>query len=92
MKTLLSTLSVLVVVLSTSSAMASSGACFYDADGKLKGRDSCRADKVVTPCAKDNAKAMCTVGNKGACQKAGGDYSKFIVVDRSESFNCPKRF
>jgi len=71
--------------------MAKNGACFYSADGKLQGRDGCRMERVIGPCAKDNANAICTAGTKGACKKSG-DYAKFIVVDRSKGFNCPKKF
>jgi len=91
MKKIIGSLSVLAVVMFASTAMAKPGACFYNASGALKGRDSCRADKVITPCSKNNPSAMCKVGKRGSCQKTG-DYTKFIIVDRSNGFNCPKKY
>jgi hypothetical protein len=46
---------------------------------------------VLRPCSEGNKGAKCTIGTRGEC-KGKGDYKKYIVIDRTNGFNCPTRF
>ena len=90
MKSIIAGLLATAILLPTA-AEARPGVCWYKADGSSAGRDGCRAGKVLTPCSAGNPNAKCVIGTRGQC-KGNGDYKKYVVVDRSGGFNCPKKY
>jgi hypothetical protein len=70
-------------------AQQKTAACWYDANGKSRGMDSCLIGSELRPCANPNA--ICTEDTRGVC-RGSGDYSNYAVLKVAEGYQCASTF
>lgn len=86
MSTVFRSLAVAIAALLMGAAVAPQAqaqmACWYDAQGTLRGCDSCRPGEALDPPCDASLGGLCEVGLTGECRSGdAGDYSQYLVID-----------